>query len=79
MDSTDRVAAISQRQLEDWLSRQMSGLIEPDLFLRAYGNDECKKTVAFELAKLGFDLAFHPSGKVELRKDGKTVSVYESA
>jgi hypothetical protein len=41
---------------EEWLSNEMAKALEPNVFLRAYGNDSCKQDVASKLQSLGFHI-----------------------
>lgn len=67
------VAAILARERE-WLSDQMVKLLPPEMFLRAFGNDECKRSVHDVLLGMGVMLCCYPDGRQELRRGNEVLS-----
>ncbi len=62
---------------EEWLSRELAKVMPPELFLRAYGNVNCKMDVAEWMEKEGYHVAIHVGGRKELRKFDKVIATLE--
>lgn len=54
----------------------MAKLLPPDVFLRAYGNDKCRRDVASMLENSGYTVAIFPSGKKQLRRGDEVISEF---
>lgn len=75
----DRLTKQHADAREDWMATEISKHLEPDVFIRAYGNAKCKKEVATILEAKGFELHYCPDGRDELWVNGKLLSKYEQA
>lgn len=67
------------RAQENWLANELSALLEPDVFLRAYGNDQCRSDVARVLAEKGISIRKFESDPytTELWQNGKLISTFK--
>ena len=76
---TEVIAKYAHAKREKWLSGEMAKRLSPDVFLRAYGNQNCKQDVARILEENGWELRCYPNGDEELVIQGKVVSKYAAS
>ena len=54
----DLIANLRNKAVEEWLSSIMAKEMPPDIFLKAYGNDECKMTASKWMVDNGYELRY---------------------
>ena len=74
-DLAAKISKASMGEQEEWMATQMASILPPDMFLRAYGNDECKRDVSRFLEENGYALFEHPD-RIEIRKHNEVLSTY---
>lgn len=74
----DEIARSVAKRKEEWLSSELAKRLEPDVFLRAYGDGKCKQDVVKILEEEGFLLKEHPDGRTELTQNDQVLSVLPS-
>lgn len=73
----DQMVCARVKHQNDWIDTQMSKILPPDIYLAAYGEKTLQR-VADYLSENGFELAFHPDGKLEIRQNNNVLATYQA-